>query len=83
MPRLVIFLALLSLTLAACASTSKAPPPTAPLPTEILRTSAPLPTDTPVPAATLAPTAPPEDQIFRDDFSEELQLGWTWKNENP
>jgi hypothetical protein len=30
----------------------------------------------------MIPTATPENQIFRDDFSGTLQPGWTWEHEN-
>ncbi len=39
----------------------------------------PSPTFTP----TTEPTATPIGQVFRDDFTESLQPGWIWLNENP
>jgi len=55
-------------------------PPTAVPPTEAPPTS----TSTPIPPiATVAPTATPENQIFRDDFTGALQPGWRWENEKP
>jgi regulation of enolase protein 1 (concanavalin A-like superfamily) len=29
------------------------------------------------------PTATPEGQFFRDDFTDSIQPGWEWENENP
>ena len=64
-----------------------APPPTkAPEPTPIPPTEPPPePTaePSPEPAPIIEPTATPENQIFRDDFTGELQPGWNWENENP
>lgn len=56
------------------------PSPTSVMPTATL---VPTATFTPEPTPTVVPTATPENQIFRDDFSGELQPGWTWVNENP
>jgi beta-xylosidase len=68
-------------------STSTLPVPTSTaLPS---KTSLPLPTFTnspePTPSSTPAPipTDTPIGQIFRDDFSINLQAGWAWHNENP
>ena len=63
------------------------PPPTkAPEPTPVPPT-APPPEPTaepsPEPTPTIEPTATPDNQLFRDDFTGELQPGWTWENENP
>jgi len=57
------------------------PPPTEPPPP----TDTPAPTSTPFPTETPRPTntALPEGTLFREDFSEALQPGWTWQNENP
>lgn len=62
------------------------PPPTsAPKPTPLSPTVPPVPTvkPSPEPTPTINPTATPENQLFRDDFTGELQPGWTWENENP
>jgi hypothetical protein len=55
------------------ASEEPTPVPPTELPSE--------PTAEPAPVIEL--TATPENQIFRDDFTGELQPGWTWENENP
>ena len=36
---------------------------------------------TPAPTLSITPTATPEGLIFRDDFTDTLQPGWTWENE--
>jgi len=56
-----------------------------PEPTAVPPTSPPEPTVEPSPEPTPAidVTATPENQIFRDDFTGELQPGWEWENENP
>lgn len=87
------FLLAIIIALTACSApatpepTSPPPPPTtAPEPTPVPPTeSPPEPTAEPSPEATptVEPTATPENQIFRDDFTGELQPGWTWENENP
>jgi hypothetical protein len=77
--------------LTACAQPATAeptpvPPPTsAPEPTSIPPTALPEPTaePSPAPTPTIEPTATPENQLFRDDFTGEVQPGWVWENENP
>ena len=66
-------------------STPLPPPTTAPEPTPVHPTEPPEPTTepSPEPAPIIEPTATPENQLFRDDFTGELQPGWTWENENP
>ena len=56
------------------------PSPTSVPPTP---THQPTATYTPEPTPAAIPTATPESQIFRDDFTGELQPGWIWENENP
>ncbi len=55
------------------------PPPPEPEPTALPPTVPPEPTIQPSPV----PTTTPEKQIFRDDFTGELQPGWEWENEKP
>ena len=90
--RLVLFFLLATLfTLGACGAPAAPeptpPPPTAePEPTPLPPTEPPPePTAEPSPEPTLTvePTATPENQLFRDDFTGELQPGWEWENENP
>ena len=79
--------------LTACSTTATLeptplPPPTttAPEPTQVPPTEPPPePTakPSPEPTPTTEPTATPENQLFRDDFTGELQPGWTWENEKP
>jgi beta-xylosidase len=90
MNKSVVFLLVFSslLFLPACSS---APEPIADVaseeselePSETPSTATAQPTDSPTatPEPTLAPT--PEGQIFRDEFSGELESGWRWENENP
>ena len=57
----------------------------APKQQEELPTATTLPptdTSTPEPTATVALTATPETQIFRDDFDGSFQPGWTWEAED-
>jgi len=73
------------LVLAACGGPEAAPSPAAAEPTEVeapAATEPPTATEPPVPTP-VPPTATPENQIFRDDFSGSLQPGWTWENEDP
>ncbi|GAB4419274.1 MAG: hypothetical protein Kow002_06780 [Anaerolineales bacterium] len=87
MKRFPCFLFLISLlTLTACGGPATSEPAPMPQPTE----APPQPADPPAPEPTteptqemIQPTATPENQIFRDDFTGELQPGWTWENENP
>ncbi len=62
------------------ATTEPAPPP--PLPTTAPEPTIP-PEPSPEPAPIIEPTATPENQLFRDDFTEALGPGWEWENENP
>jgi regulation of enolase protein 1 (concanavalin A-like superfamily) len=50
----------------------------------IVVTATPEPTTQPISTATptIEPTPTPDGQIFRDDFTTELQPGWEWFNEN-
>lgn len=41
------------------------------------------PSATELPEVVSAPSATPENLLFRDDFTAVLQPGWTWENENP
>lgn len=84
----VIYMLVISIiTLAACATPTSEPPTDqqAPEPAHISPTSAPEPTvePSPEPTPTIEASATPENLIFRDDFTGELQPGWTWENENP
>lgn len=58
------------------------PPPTDPPPPP---SDTPAPTIPPLPTETPKPTntSLPEGTLFRDDFNDGLQPGWTWQNENP
>lgn len=51
-------------------------PPAEPEPTE-------EPAEKPTEASVPVPTATPTFQIFRDDFTDGIQSGWEWENENP
>jgi beta-xylosidase len=84
--KLLIGITLLTLLLSAC-GTGPAPtaspaeiPPTAVPPSEEPATFTPTPVP---PTETIVPTATPENQIFRDDFTGTLQPGWRWENEKP
>jgi regulation of enolase protein 1 (concanavalin A-like superfamily) len=41
------------------------------------------PTAEPAEEPAPVPTATPEGQYFRDDFTDSIQPGWAWENENP
>lgn len=60
------------------------PPPSATNTALIILTPTSLPSNTPEPSATFTVelSETPFGQIFRDDFSGEIQSGWIWKNEN-
>ena len=81
-----LFASLLTLLLlAACAAPQAAPLPAATEPPATqapAATEPPTATEPPVPTP-VPPTATPENQIFRDDFSGSLQPGWTWEFEIP
>jgi hypothetical protein len=70
---------------AACGSPSTTEPaqPTLPPPTSKPAATQEPATLEPSETPTQEPTATPEGVLFRDDFSGELQTGWTWENENP
>jgi hypothetical protein len=88
------FLVLLAALASACTA-PQTPPPPSPFPSPLPPTATPMPTDTSTPlptqtntpeptaTATLIPTDTPVGQIFRDDFTNVLQPGWEWKDENP
>ena len=86
---LIFMVALLVLT--ACSTpppvepTQPPAPAEEPEPTAVPPTSPPEPTvePSPEPTPTIEVTATPENQLFRDDFTGELQPGWEWENENP
>lgn len=88
---LVVFLSTLFLLTACSASAEPEPTPVPPLtkapePTPVSPTEPPPePTaePSPEPTPTIESTATPENQIFRDDFTDGLQPGWEWENENP
>ena len=52
---------------------------------EIFSSSKDVSTSSPGDTAALEPTPAdtPVGQIFRDDFTDNIQTGWTWENENP
>jgi hypothetical protein len=92
---LALFSIIFVLILSACSTSPKTVAPTSPVieatekvepvivqstmtiaPTEIPD----LPTETSIPEPT--PTILPEGVLFRDDFENALQPGWTWENQN-
>ena len=78
--------------LTACSTPATAKPTPLPPPTTVPEPSPIPPTElppeptvepSPEPTPTIEPAATPENQLFRDDFTGELQPGWTWENEKP
>jgi beta-xylosidase len=81
----VVVLSCLLISCGAPAQTEMSPDTVASQQQEELPTSTPLPptnTSPPEQTATIALTATPESQIFRDDFNGSLQPGWTWELED-
>jgi len=76
----VLLITFFALTACGAPATEEPTPiPPAPEPTPVPPTVPPEPTVEPSPEL----TSTPEKQIFRDDFTGELQPGWTWESENP